>query len=179
MNRRQHLLSLGVLGAHAMFPSILAEFVRSGRHATAYDPVFFSEEEMGVVIEIIDIILPATKSRSASEVNTHHFLDEVFGTCLEAARQDEIKEGIQGLLKDWNSISDKAAEIARIDQQAFTGGGGWFVPFKQYTLIGFFTSEEGTTVASDYVKIPGDYKGEIEANDSTLNIANTDLRYYL
>ena len=44
-------------------------------------------------------------------------------------------------------------------------------------MIGFFTSDEGETKASNYVKIPGDYKGEIPLDDHTLNFGKTFLHY--
>jgi hypothetical protein len=44
-------------------------------------------------------------------------------------------------------------------------------------MIGFFTSQEGETKASNYVKIPDRYKGEIKPDANTLNYGTTFLHY--
>lgn len=185
MNRRTLIQSLGLAATHALFPSILAGFVAGCRDtattAEDYAPQFFRPEEFAVIREIVDIILPATKSRSAADVNTHHFLDEVFHKCMSAEQQGLIREGVTKLVPLLDKAQDKQALIAEIDQKAYAGEEehGYFRAIKQYTLVGFFTSQEGMTVASNFVKFPGDYKGEIPADENTLNYGKTDLRYYL
>ena len=44
-------------------------------------------------------------------------------------------------------------------------------------MIGFFTSQEGETKASNYVKVPEEYKGEIKMDANTLNYGKTSLHY--
>ena len=46
-------------------------------------------------------------------------------------------------------------------------------------MIGFFTSQEGTTKAANYVKIPTEFKGDIPADPGTLNYGKTSLQFYL
>lgn len=185
MNRRAVIQSLGLATTHALFPSILAGFVAGCRDTNSvaedYVPQFFRPQAFTMVREVIDIILPATKSKSASEVNTHWFLDEIFHKCMNAEQQALIREGIEKLASTFTGAKDKPALIAEIDQKAYAGDEehGYFRAIKQYTLVGFFTSQEGMTVASNFVKFPGNYKGEIPSDENTLNYGKTDLRYYL
>jgi hypothetical protein len=185
MNRRELIQSLGLASTHILFPSILVGFVSSCQDTAqtedGYIPVFFKQKELEVIKEVIDIMLPATKSRSASEVNTHRFLDEVFAKCMNADQQSLIREGLQKLVPQFMAAKNKQDLIAEIDQKAYSGdeASGYFRAIKQYAMVGFFTSQEGMTVASNFVKFPGDYKGEIPCDDNTLNYGKTNLRYYL
>lgn len=180
---------MGAVTGHALFPAILSGFLKScsenksGDPGTekGYDPVFFTEEEFEVIGKIIDVILPETNTRSATSVLAHHFIDEVFAKCLTEEFQLQIKEGFAIFKKKFEESNNLRELIAETDLKAFSNQEehAWFIPVKQYALIGFFTSEEGTTRASNYVPVPGDYKGEIEADESTLNYGLTNLHYYL
>ncbi len=187
MNRRTAIQSLGLAASHALFPSILAGYVASCQQKTSeeansdYAPIFFSDKEFEVLKEIIDLIIPATNSASASQVNVHHFIDEVFAKCLTNQQQAFIKDGFSDFIPQFEASTDKNELLTEIDKKAYTGSQpfAWFIPIKQYTLVGFFTSREGTTVASNFIPNPGDYKGEISLDASTLNYGLTSLRYYL
>lgn len=185
MDRRQVIKSLSLITSHAMYPAVLTSFVASCQNETevqeGYLPSFFNQEEFNFVKEVVDIILPPTKSKSASKVNTHLFLDEVFDKCLNEDQQTLIKSGMAKLISDFSTASDKLQLIVEVDKQAYSGNEeyAYFQIIKQFTLVGFFTSKEGETVASNYVKFPGDYIGEIPVNEETLNYGNTSLRYYL
>lgn len=182
MKRRTAIQSLGMISAHALFPSILSGFITSCSNPakeSTYKPTFFSDDEFALMKEVIDIILPASQSQAASQVNTHHFLDEVFSKCLTTEQNSLIKKGIAQLATDWKEADDKVALLQDVDKKAYDNDetAAYFRAIKQYTLIGFFTSQEGSTKASNYVKIPGDYKGDIPLKPETLNYANTSLHF--
>jgi Gluconate 2-dehydrogenase subunit 3 len=181
MKRRQLLQSLALVSGHAMFPSVLSSFLTgcSNKDMNGYEPVFFTKEEYKPIMEIIDIIIPATKTKSASQVNTQVFLDQVFLQCMTAEQQSAIKEGLKQLVPGFENAKDKLQFITEVDKKAFDNdeSAAYFKTIKQYTMIGFFTSQEGETKASNYVKIPDEYKGEIKLEDNTLNYGKTFLHY--
>lgn len=185
MNRRTVIQTLGLVSTHALFPSILAGFVAGCQNPTesetGYEPAFFTPEEFDLVRQVVDVILPKTKTLAASQVNTHHFLDEVFAKCLTPEQQALIREGLTGLLPQFLNSKNQLDLLAAIDKKAYEGGesAAWFRMVKQYTLVGFFTSQEGETKASNYVKIPGDFQAEIPSDENTLNYGKTSLQYYL
>ena len=183
MNRREVLQSMGLVSTHVLFPSVLTGFLMrcSAADKEVYIPAFFTQEEFDALVQIIDVILPATGTRSASEVETHVFLDEVFAQCFNEEQQKVMKEGIKMLIPDFQASDNKLTYLTEVDQKAFSGDEsyGFFKTIKQYILVGYFTSQEGETKASNYVKIPGDYKGEIPLEENTLNYGDTSLRYYL
>ena len=181
MNRRQLIQSLAVVSGHAMFPAVLSSFLTgcANHDMSNYKAVFFTEPEYKSIVPIIDMIIPATKTKSASQVNTQVFLDQVFDQCMTAEQQSVIKEGLKQLIPGFEKAPDKLEFIVSLDKKAYDNdeGAAYFKTIKQYTMIGFFTSQEGTTKASNYVKIPEAYKSEIKADASTLNYGKTFLHY--
>ncbi len=181
MERRTVLKSLGLIGSSSLFPAVLSEFLSScsGRDMSSYQPVFFSEKEYMLVTSLIDIIIPVTGTKSASQVNTQVFLDKVFLQCIPPDEQREIHEGLKSTWPEFESVADKTAFVRELDEKAFAKkeANAWFRTIKKYTLIGFFTSEEGTTKASNYVKVPDAYKGDIQAGEKTLNYGKTTLHF--
>ncbi|MDP4261421.1 MAG: gluconate 2-dehydrogenase subunit 3 family protein [Bacteroidota bacterium] len=172
-----------MLTAHTMFPAVLSGFLASctntGKKEHACE--FFTAAEVDTIIETIDLILPATRTLSASQVNTHVFLDQVFAKCMTDEQQAIIREGLDKLKQGLASATDKMSWLAEIDKKAYHGNEDcvYFKTIKQYAMIGFFTSQEGTTKASNYVKIPAAYEGEIPATENTLNYGRTSLKFYL
>jgi hypothetical protein len=183
MDRRSVIKTLGFVSLHALYPSVLAAFLSGCRSADADKTIgaFFSEEEMGLVKEVIDLLLPATQTASASKVNVHLFLDDVFASCLDEEQKKVVREGFAHLQKNWSEASDKTALLATLDQQAYSGDedAAWFKTLKQSTLIGFFTSQEGTTRAGVYQKIPEKYIGEVRIDENALAHGRTSLNFHL
>lgn len=181
MERRDVLKTMGLIGGSSLLPVLLSEFLAScsGRDMRDYAPVFFSKKEFMLVHTLVDILLPATSTRSASEVNVPVFLDMVFQQCIEPEEQKAIHEGLSGLGNEWEQATDKIKLVKELDEKAFgkKEANGWFRTFKKYSLIGYFTSQEGVTKASDYVKFPEAYKGDIPATAETLNYGKTTLHF--
>lgn len=181
MERRDVLKSFGLIGGSALFPAVLSEFLSScaNRDMKDYNPVFFTESEYKLVTTLIDIIIPATGTASASQVNTHVFLDQVFSQCLKKDQQEKIHTGLKDISQGFENAADKTAFIKELDERAYQKktANDWFRTLKKYTLIGYFTSQEGTTKASNYVKVPEEYKGDIAADEKTLNYGKTFLHY--
>lgn len=180
MNRRDMLKAMGLASSHVLFPSVMVGFL-TGCSSSQQQLMFFSNSEFRVLTEMIDLIIPETKSASASETNTQYFIDEVFATCMSEEQKEVIKTGISEFLDEFEASTDKLSLIKVLDQKAYQyqEDSLWFMAVKQYALIGFFTSQEGETKASNYVPVPGEYQGDISADQNTLNYGETGLRFYL
>lgn len=179
MNRRAAVSSLGLITLHALYPSVLLSFLSGCGSADTKGFSFFSPAEGTLVKEMIDLLLPRTKTASASETGVHLFLDDVFALCLAPEQQNVVREGLAGLQKGWKEGSDKSALLTALDNEAYSGGEGaaWFRTLKELTLVGFFTSQEGTTRAGDYQKVPDKYTGEVRIDEATLAHSKTAITY--
>jgi hypothetical protein len=164
-----------------MFPSVLSTFLTgcANKDNSGYVPVFFTKDEYASIVGIIDVIIPATKTKSASQVSTQVFLDQVFSQCMTKEQQSVIKDGLKQLIPGFENAKDKLQYISEVDKKAFNNdeNAAYFKTIKQYTMIGFFTSQEGETRASNYAKIPDGYKGDIKPDANTLNYGTTFLHY--
>jgi hypothetical protein len=181
MHRRQVIQSMAILTGHAMFPSVLSSFLTgcANLDMSGYQPTFFDGRQFKAMTEIIDIIIPATATKSASQVNTQVFLDQVFTQCLTGEEQTALRNSVKTMVKEFNNAKNKQQYITELDKKAFDNDktAAYFKTIKRYTMIGFFTSQEGETKASNYVKIPEGYKGEILLDSNTLNYGKTTLQY--
>ena len=181
MKRRNALKTISGISTHILFPSILAGFLASCKNNTIADKalLFFNQDEMDSVIKIIDIIIPETNSSSASKTGTHMFLDEIFAKCMSNEEQEEIRKGLTELSISLGKNDNPEGHLMEFDRMAFSDNSNqsWFQTFKKYTIIGFFTSQEGMTKASNYVAVPGDFIGDLNADENTLNHGLTSLRY--
>jgi hypothetical protein len=179
MNRRKVIQSMGLITTHAMFPTLLSTFASCGKANREKEELqFFDENEWNTLLQILDVMIPGTDTPSASDVGTQYFLDEICTHCMTKEQQQLIHEGFQMFFNQKQPLEEMVKEG---DRKAFDKDDewAWFRVIKQYALIGFFTSEAGTTQASNYVKFPGDYVGEIALDENTLNYGKTSLRYYL
>ena len=181
MQRRKAIQSLGLITTHVLFPGVLAGFLSgcARKSNPDYTPEFFNLDEIEQIRKMVDIILPQTKTAAASAVNTHLFIDQVCNQVMTPDQQQLMRDGIAAVAEGFIQAPDQTAFLTEVDQKAYAGEEGdvWFVTFKKLTLIGFFTSQEGTTKASNYVKIPDEYKGDIPADKTTLNYGKTSLHF--
>lgn len=181
MHRRAAIQSLGLITTSTLFSGVLAGFLsgcaRPGSPEVQAE--FFTPDALDVVRQMVDVILPSTKTASASMVNTHLFIDQVCAQVMTPDQQQVFREGIEGAREAFDQAGDKTAYLTTLDKKAFDGdeNAAWFRTLKQLALIGFFTSQEGTTKASNYVKIPEEYIGEIPSDDQTLNYGKTSLHF--
>src|SRR6187551_2756946 len=137
MNRRQLIQSLAVVTGHAMFPTVLSSFLTgcANHDMSNYKPVFFTESEYKSIISIIDIMIPATKTKSASEVNTQIFLDQVFDQCMTAEQKSVIKEGLKQMIPAFDATPDNKLQfIVSLDKKAYDNdeAAAYFKTIKQY-----------------------------------------------
>ncbi|TMI97583.1 MAG: gluconate 2-dehydrogenase subunit 3 family protein [Bacteroidetes bacterium] len=187
MNRRGLLKGMGVIALYGSFPAILGEFISSCRtNDKRLRAGFFSEDEFHLLEQITDVLLPATATLGAVELQVPYFIDLVVKNSMGHDDQQMIKKGLQhanerGGEKFLSLPPEKrSAAIKEIDEAAFKDdtSKAWFRIIKKLTLIGYFTSQEGMTKALNYVKVPGDYKACIPYKKGEKGLAKTFLMYW-
>lgn len=150
--------------------------------ATPDQLIFFTPDELQVVEEVADTILPDTPdSPGAKAAGIGPFMDRYVGDCLEVSAQEVLRSGLAILDqrsreaggRSFLALSpDQRHELlVKLDMEAEeqqpAGGPHYFSLLKGLTLLGYFTSEAGATQALRYVPVPGKYDGSIpyEAGD--------------
>ena len=120
---------------------------------------------LNYIIEWIDIIIPETDTPSASKAMVHKFIDEMIEGFLSKNEIHIIDSGIEYLKsqsfikKDDKEKTEFVSKMARDNQW-----NPFFNLMKNMTVLGYFNSEVGATMAANYDKIPGKYEGCIPIN---------------
>ena len=149
----------------------------------------FSADQLSLVSEIAETILPATDTPGAKDAMVGEFVDLMLKDCYYPKDQNSFMKGLdelskKGFLKasqqDREKLLSEAEDYAyqfkeetakkrnqaKESQQTFEEPG---VPFfslmKELTLLGYFTSEVGATLALDYVPVPGRYEGCLDLKE--------------
>lgn len=167
-DRRSFLRGTSALMAHASFPGVLAAFLAGSTTASASptQPTFFNEADMQRVTLLVDMILPATDSPSASEARTHLFIDAALSACATSKQQSTFRAGLAALVADGFDKANATERVALLQRRAAKDVAlpydeSFFKILKDYTLTGYFHSEIGATRALAYERVPGGYQGDI------------------
>jgi hypothetical protein len=144
---------------HAAFGQVMTAFAAAPRKAT-----WFTEPEMATLKALVDLILPATDSPSASAAGTHYFIDLAIPACATAEAQKTFRSGLAGLMRF--AGLDPAEQVTQLKARATADlplpyDQSFFRILKDYTLCGYFLSEIGATQALAYERVPGGFQGDI------------------
>jgi hypothetical protein len=180
VNRRDSILGLSAVAAHALFPSVLAKSAAAaaGLEAggAAWAPTWIRPERAAMLEALVDTILPRTDTPGAAEARAHVFVDLALRDCCTDEEQRLFLAGLEALAKDCAarhgrafeacSLEERHALLAPLDAASYapdTGARGSFVRIlKDLTLVGFYTSRVGATQALAYEAVPGGFRGCLE-----------------
>lgn len=183
MNRREALKGLAWLLGGTCSASTLSAVLAGCRAAeTPFVPKTLSPEQLDLVGQLVELILPTTDTPGARAAGVHHLID--------------------GLLTDWATEAEKSrflaglADVETRSQQAFsqpflqatpaqqtellttleeeaeaaspsppdldnTFPPAFFTLIKHLTLAGYYTSEIGATQELRWIAAPGRYEGDL------------------
>ncbi len=178
MDRRQALQRAGLVLGYAISAPVIAGIMNGCKSTPelTYKPVFFTEEQAGLVSEVAAIIIPKTDTPGAKEVGVPAFIDQLIKQCYKKEDQDRFLAGLaefdEGAKKAYgDSFMDldpakqkeyvKKTHDAALD--AVKAGTVKDKPFilvaKELTVVGFYTSEEGASKILQYAPVPGAFHG--------------------
>lgn len=192
MKRRDALERVALLmGGLVSAPTITAflEGCTPGTQSGSEHFTGFSADQLSLVSEIAETILPATDTPGAKDAKVGEFIDLMLKDCYYPKDQNSFMKGLnelskKGFLKaspqerekllseaedtayQFKEETAKKRSQAKEAQQTFEEPG---VPFfslmKELTLLGYFTSEVGATLALDYLPVPGRYEGCLDLKE--------------
>jgi hypothetical protein len=177
LSRRQALARMIALTGGVMVGAefFLTASARADKRTTAS----FTPEELALLDEIGETIIPATDIPGAKAVGISAFMASVVGDCYddatealfrsglgqidEASRTRNGKSFLEAAPEDRTALLNELARAARLRaaESSGTPPPHYFHLYKQLTLLGYFTSEVGCTQALRYVAIPGAYHGDV------------------
>ena len=163
MNRREAVIKMAMLmGATTLGPRLLA-----GTFGTSPAAAGFGPEQIALLDEIADTIIPPTAVPGAKAAGVGPFIAMIVQDCYEAGDQAAVRAGLARIDADYAAKyqgsfaagrpADRTAFLTELDRARPR----YFRILKELTLLGYFTSEIGSTQALQYAEVPGRYDGDL------------------
>ena len=186
ISRREVILRVSALlgGAAFVGGSGLLAAVEEAALASDGAPGSFTADDIALLDEIAETILPATKTPGAKAAKTGAFMALMVTDCYSAAEQKIFRDGMRQLndaSRNANNASfmeatqqQRLAVLTTLDQEqkrvmdarelpagesaaSVDQPAHYFRMMKELALLGYFTSQIGCTEAMRYVESPGRY----------------------
>jgi hypothetical protein len=171
LQRVSALLGGAALIGHA---ALLAGCAPGAAVSRAASGMAFSAEDVALLGEIADTILPTTSTPGAKAAGVGPFIATMVMDAYDVNQQRIFRAGLATIENDCRrahgvgfmaaTAQQRLALIERADREQFDGGGRtrrgephYFRLLKELTLLGYFTSEIGYTQALRYAETPGRY----------------------
>lgn len=172
MNRRELLALITAATGTAM---IGGTALLSGCATTAKPRANFSADNIALLDEVAETILPRTSTPGAKDAQVGQFISVYVNDCYTLDEQTVFHKGLMSLedmckktySRSFMVLQQKEREdfVNQLDREAkatvAAGGIHYFTMIKQLTLFGFFTSEVGATQVLRHLPIPGRYDGDM------------------
>lgn len=150
--------------------------------------IIFSQPQMATLHDICASIIPRTDTKSAAEVDCHGFVDHQLSECHSKDEQQSCRQIIdhidqmakQNHGKAFVDLEHKQQSALLRNLEALKGADqsqkAAFSMLKALIVFGYFTSQEGASVALDYQAFPGGFKGSVPVTTTTK--VHGSLNYY-
>lgn len=186
LSRREAIKRMAILmGASVVGPRLLA-----GTYGTA-TPADFSDADIALLDEIGETILPETKIPGAKAVRIGAFTAMMVADCYTAPAQAAFRAGLAKFPADYQArfgekfiggkVENRTQFLNALDteQRKYTSANRrkmddfaaglttedvpphYFRVIRELTILGYFTSEIGSTQAVRYIEVPGRYDGNV------------------
>ena len=176
ISRREAIQRLTVLAGGAMSSSTLAA-VFAGCEATpapaGWTPVVLTRPQLEVLTAVVDEIIPATETPGARDVGVPRFVDTLLERYADEDERTRVLDGLDELGPEFLALNneEQAALLVVLDQEAVTAREAdteplpYFATLKEWTLVGYYTSEVGATEELRWMPVPGRWDGDVPLDD--------------
>jgi hypothetical protein len=137
----------------------------------------FSPAQITLLNEIGETILPATDTPGAKSVQIGNFMQKMVRDCYNSVEQSIFVNGLKEIASTFEKKYGKSFLNAKPDErEGFLNdinaqannnkktkmkneSQHYFIMMKQLTILGYFSSETGSTQALNYIAVPTKYDG--------------------
>lgn len=184
LSRREALIKVGyltggVLSASTM-STLMAACGRAVESGAGWEPQVVPTEQTGVLIGLVDGILPATDTPGAVDAGVPEFFDLMLKDYFTEEARNVVLAGLEGVDETcreiyghpWDGLDaeQKEAFVERLDLEAIeqrrgSGPPHFFGIVKEMTLWGYFFSEAGAAQLQRFEISPGPFEGCIDFDE--------------
>lgn len=176
MNRRKAIYGILGLGAIAAAGSTCYNLLRC---YTEPDLSFIEQNKL-LIADIADTIIPRTATAGAKDLKVEEFVILMIKDCTDKKNQNAIAFGLKDIKefalanfkKEFSTCgpSERISILTHFEDKEVINsfvkkikakliGGSFMALLKQYTAIGYCTSEQGATASLSYLPVPGTFEG--------------------
>ena len=162
MNRREAIKRTAAIMGCALSGSLITAVMSGCSNDTSADwqPRALNRHQLAVTADLAEVILPRTSTPGAKDAQVERFIDSLAVDYLSPDEKNILMNGINQL------VDERFANLSFEEQNVYLSkllerpdGPAFFRLFRQFALLGFFTSETGATQVLNYDPIPGIYSG--------------------
>lgn len=174
MDRRKAIQTSAFLAGCGLSASTLASLLSGCKSSPSQvNTSFLGEENLTLLGELVETIIPTTDTPGAKEAGVHTLIDEFLKGNFVASDQKAFVDGLQKIKdlcqskysKDYTSLTEDERHQT-LDAIADEGGEkNIFNTLKSLTCYGFFSSEIGATQVLKFDPIPGEWRGCIDYSE--------------
>lgn len=140
-----------------------------------WKPSFFTEDQIAMLAEVAERIIPRTDTPGAKDALVHRYMDEAvinnfdqdekemiktgISTFDELAKEKYKKKFVQLTTEEMDAVIQQTADDAKLAKANGDDGPQLFTEIRSMVAAGYFTSEVGATQALVYLPVPGPYEG--------------------
>ncbi len=184
LSRREAIHRLTILvGGAVSAPTIGA--ILSGCRAEPpppdWAPRALTSDQIDLLDALVDRIIPATDTPGARDAGVASFIDKILADWMEAEDRERFLAGLAGIDDQMREVHGVAfgeaapeqqdALLARLDMEALQARADgadplpFFATLKEWTLVGYYTSEAGATEELQWLAAPGRYDGDLPVEE--------------
>lgn len=184
ISRREalHHLTLLVGGAiSAPAVSAILSGCRAEPAPAAWTPEALTTDQVDLLGTLVDLIIPPTDTPGAKDAGVPVFIDKLLRDWVESedrvrfqtglAAVDEEMQETHGVAFRETTPEQQNAFLTRLDQEAIQAREDgadplpFFATLKEWTLVGYYTSEIGATQELQWLAAPGRYDADLPLNE--------------
>jgi len=149
--------------------------------STDWKPSFFTQDQISMLAEVAERIIPKTDTPGAKDALVHRYMDDavrwnyteeeqvLFKTAIgqfdSIAEEDFKKKFVDLAPEEMDKVIQKTADQAKAAKKSGDDTPQLFTTVRGMVAAGYFTSEVGATKALVYNPVPGPYEGCIPVSD--------------
>ncbi len=180
ISRREALHHLTLLAGGTISAPVVGALLsgcRAKPAPAAWIPQALTAPQADLLAALVDQIIPATDTPGASEAGVAVFIDKLLQDWVQPEARLRFQTGLAALdveMQETQDVSFREATpeqqnalLTRLDQEAIqareerAGPLPFFATLKEWTLVGYYTSEIGATQELQWLAAPGRYDPDL------------------
>lgn len=183
LNRREILERMAIVSGGLISLTVLSaceggvSVDKSAKKDTALKSL--SQEQLGLIGDIADTIIPDTETPGAKAINIHYFIDELVANWMTSVQRNQFLSDVsmldtrikseKGKSFSMLSLDDRGLMLDQLGEEMIEQNAQSikhiYKEIRELTIFGYYTSEVGASVELNFDPLPGAFKGCVPFSD--------------